>query len=69
MLNFLYQFELIVIVSYLFSIWSYMEFYSYFTDSGNKCDSLGLCFKTQLDQGLKNGGGIGDYLNQGNLKV
>ena len=58
------SFLLIVIVSYLFSIWSYMEFYSYFTDSGNKCDSLGLCFKTQLDQGLKNGGGIGDYLNQ-----
>lgn len=54
------SFLLILVLLYLFSIWTYLSFYSYF--NGN-CENLIMCLKVIFDQGLKNGGGIGEFLN------
>lgn len=51
---------LIIIINYLFSIWAYIDFYEQFE---NNCDSLILCFRTIFDQGYKNSGGIGMWID------
>lgn len=51
---------LIFIIVYLFSIWGYVKFFLYY--AGN-CDSLLMCFRTAFDQGLKNSGGVGMWLD------
>ena len=53
-------FFLIVIINYLFSIWAYVDYYEQF---GGNCESLLLCFRTIFDQGYKNSGGIGMWLD------
>ena len=69
----LLSFLFILILIYLFSIWSFLSFYNdfYNTLSGsvyglaaNPCDNMLDCLRVCFDEGLKNGGGIGDYLNQ-----
>ena len=54
------SFLFIIILLYLYSIWAYLSFSSYFE---NDCTNLIRCLKVTFDQGLKNGGGIGEYLN------
>lgn len=51
---------LIIIIVYLFSIWAYVQFYK---DFYLACDSLLMCFRTTFDQGFKNSGGIGMWLD------
>ena len=51
---------LIIIIVYLFSIWAYTQYYFMF---GGNCDSLLMCFRTVFDQGFKNAGGIGMWLD------
>ena len=53
-------FLLILIMIYLFSIWGYLAFYGYYEGG---CDSMIMCIKTTFDQGIKNGGGIGQYFD------
>lgn len=52
-------FLLMIVLIYLFSIWGYSIFSKYFY--GN-CPSLAICLMTTFYEGLKNGGGIGEYL-------
>lgn len=54
-------FMLILVLIYLFSIWAYLAFYDYYDTN---CDNMIMCIKTTFDQGIKNGGGIGQYLDQ-----
>lgn len=54
------SFILILILIYLFSIWSFIKFSG---DFDNDCNSMLSCLKVEFDEGLKSGGGIGDYLN------
>lgn len=54
-------FILILILIYLFSIWAFLGFYNFY--DGN-CNSMIMCIKTTFDQGIKNGGGIGQYLDE-----
>ena len=49
-----------IIIVYLFSIWAYVFLEDSFIVY---CDSLFMCFKTVFDQGIKNSGGIGQFLD------
>lgn len=57
----LLSFMLILVLLYLFSIWIFLAFSKYFEESD--CKTMIRCFKLVFDQGLKCGGGIGDYAN------
>lgn len=57
----LLTFILILILIYLFSIWAYLSLSFYY---GGNCDNMIECIKTTFDQGIKNGGGIGQYFDQ-----
>jgi inositol 1,4,5-triphosphate receptor type 1/inositol 1,4,5-triphosphate receptor type 3 len=52
-------FLFMIVLIYLFSIWGYSAFSSFYY--GN-CPSLAICLITTFDQGFKNGGGVGEYL-------
>ena len=55
-----------------FTEYIYILVYLYIDGEGEKqraCDSLIMCIVTTLNQGLRNGGGIGDVLRKPNSKV
>ena len=54
-------FILILILIYLFSIWAFLGFSEYFD---GQCNTMIMCIKTTFDQGIKNGGGIGQFLDE-----
>jgi hypothetical protein len=57
----LLTFILILILIYLFSIWAFLGFHNYFD---SQCNDMIMCIKTTFDQGIKNGGGIGQFLDE-----
>lgn len=59
-------FILILILIYLFSIWGFLGFYNYYN---GQCNTMIMCIKTTFDQGIKNGGGIGQFLDTSLTKM
>lgn len=57
----LLTFILILILIYLFSIWGFLGFYNFYD---GQCNNMIMCIKTTFDQGIKNGGGIGQFLDE-----
>lgn len=53
-------FIFILILIYLFSIWAFLQFSSDYKD---QCENMIMCIRTTFDQGIKNGGGIGQFLD------
>ena len=55
---------LALILVYMFSIIGYLIFWDQFIgdDDDNQCSTLAICIVTTLNNGLRSGGGIGDFL-------
>ncbi len=58
-------FLVFILVEYYFGVIGYMYFWDDY--SSGRCDVMWQCFMETFDQTFKNGGGIGDYLNDPEL--